>query len=262
MTTEDADGRPIPPGEEPAGPGETTALESRLQTAFRWIWRFNALAIAGVAVIAGLLGLIALAAVGYDFLRIRHVEAVARVDPTGTRAPRLELNNFTEIGRTDLFWAARSLVQHEERYASGGKSAWSVRNYVFYDPATGATHELLADDTALVLSATHHYLPGDEAREQPVAILVRLVRRDTNGDGYLSESDVAELAIASPDGRRIVELAIPHDDLKGTATRADGTILAFIEAPDGTHEALHLDGRQLAIAERHRIEEAAAKVGH
>lgn len=224
----------------------------RTSAFFRWVWRFNALAIAGVAVIGGLLGLAALYFVIADLTAERRVGGLVNIDPAYEESTVEQIRGFAPLGREGLLWAAieRSTVSP---LRTSSKRAAGVADYIIYDPTQGASRRLLGVDDALILEARLLYALDDEAKRRPaLALLARYVDHDSNDDQRLNHLDVEKLALARADGTRLVTFAEADESLGVNAISMTEAV-AMIRTGE-TVEALHVDLRSLSVTRRAPIE--------
>ena len=213
---------------------------------WRWLWRFNAVAIAGVAVIGGVLGLAGLYALAMELTGERHVGDLVNIEESAAASTSEQLGAFSRLGRTGLLWAPlrRETVSPLRAYS---KHATAIADYVIYNPATGATRRLLDRDDALILDARLLHRPDDaEGRERAAAMLVRYVDADSNGDDRLNDQDLQRLAFAKPSGVDLTPLA-EIERLLGVFALSERRAAAMIELEDGVY-ALHVDLATLSVS--------------
>lgn len=131
---------------------------------FRWIWRLNALALALVLMAAGI-GL----ALPFLSWQIRPVveRAVDATKPAQQQAPKYRLAfDYVRQGRSQIVLTLGHVVEPERGFGSGSfsKDGYDSRvaNYLFVDPATGATRWLFPTHGQMIASTD--YLTDQTAR--------------------------------------------------------------------------------------------------
>ena len=172
---------------------------------FKWVWRFNALAIAAAVTV-----LLAIAALEFtrDLRRGVRATATVNVDPADESVEEtLEIGDLTYVEKTGLvhFSLLRRQSYDVSGYASGGKSTYNnVINKGFLDPDNGAVRWLLESSDGLIVWERRITRGRDESEHLANAYL--LVTEDSSGDRRLSASDNGALMISDPDGTRLVSL--------------------------------------------------------
>lgn len=226
---------------------------------FRLVWRFNALALAAVAVVALLLG-------GYGLAEVlrhetRQIQAI-NITPAPEHArEELEIGAFTPLAPGPVLWAP---VTARVDYALGrhSKQATSVRNYLFYDTEQRTSWRLLPDNRRLVLSVqplrTRQAADWSAAEPTPAhALAVSLGDRDTNGDGLLTRNDDIAFGMARPDGTDFKRLEIGPGQLATAHLASETEAVLIVARPDGA-EAVHVALPDARIVARHRIDAGLA----
>lgn len=234
---------------------------------FHVLWRFNAIVIAAVALMALAYGALAGFYIVRDVMRTRNVASIA-IAPVNTQPfsgtnerptsrPALEIRQFTKVEGHDVLRAAMtSREPMSDRYYS--KEATNTRDVLFYDMAKGTYHRLLGRDDRLIVQMQDLTRPIDEAaaserasstflRGRAAAFLALLVDTDSNGDGRLSARDLKSVVLAGPDGRRLTTIARDVDELNGHTLGADGVITLMITDKSGTTLAIRIAGEGFAI---------------
>ena len=226
---------------------------------FRWLWRFNAVAIASVALMALAYGALAGVFIARDVLKIRNVAGVAPArSPEQTQAGKTDVSGnestlvpsgFSRIPGHDTLWSAlRSRDRMTTSYYS--KEATNTRDYVFYDMAAGTYHRLLDRDDALITSTAFLAPPlaGTDAQgaasawsnPATAALLITIIDKDSNGDGRLSDSDDKTIAIATPGGSGLKTLLTGVDEFLGHTVSRDGTATLMLRDHAGRTRALRV----------------------
>lgn len=226
----------------------------RAQPFFRNLWRFNALIIAAVALMALAYGVLIGLFLVRDFVRPRHVASIA---PAGTtehhekaasqrEAPNLSVQNFHPINGHDVMWAP--LYSRDTLSATYySKEATNTRDYLFYEMATGQFRRLIDRDYALASSITFltkstnpsklNAIPGLSS-QTTLALLVTYIDKDTNGDGRISTQDRKTVAMAGPTGLGLRIIASDVTEFLGSNIDADGNAVVILSKSPGTVRAL------------------------
>ena len=216
---------------------------------FRWIWRFNALALAGVLIIGGLVALFALATIVLDLTRDRSVSNLVDPRPEARRSAEEQVGALTPLGDSGLLWA-RATRRSRGALAYASKNISATIDYVVYDPATGESRFLLGRRPSLIVDAQLLRAPRRadaeaEARSPaPVlALAVTFVDKDGDGDGRLSLEDPITLALADPTGEALTVVATGEEVL-GVHTMSETLAIATLrqKTESGVRTAVvHLD---------------------
>ncbi|MEZ5853381.1 MAG: hypothetical protein R3D67_01030 [Hyphomicrobiaceae bacterium] len=223
---------------------------------FRLVWRMNALAIAGLCVLGLLLGTYALFQVTRHETRPILASGIAPTNPQPSE--RLTIGAFSWLEPARLLWAP---VEDGANYRLGlhSKTASSIRNYVIYDVAQATARYLLSDHSALITDARLLRQRNETPASPPPpakAILVSLVKSDTNGDGYLTRTDDATLLMAAADGSDVRALAFEPGRLLDARLLGDTEALIMMARPAGV-EAIHIALADRKILKRKLISAAA-----
>lgn len=182
---------------------------------FKTLWRFNALIIA----VAGVMGVIVLLFVLYmlyqDATRTRHHNEIVNIDPKAEIEERFRMGDIDKINGSDSVIIPLYSDQNFSLEYSG-KSTVSTRNLLFTHLNNETSHWLFPNNKFLL--AEHRLLneSGSWNKEQPVrAILISLVKQDTNEDQRLTESDRLTLALTTPEGKQYTEVLDGIDTILG-----------------------------------------------
>lgn len=247
------------------------------------LWKFNAYVIAAAGIIGVVIGLFALYHITKDIFRQRHdgsIAAAPKPPPTGGEtaalpSPKLTISGFQLVRGTPVLYAA--VTSREDRRVSYySKTASAVRNYIFYDAATGSQRRLLPDDRGLIdyMREVRDFADGSNRKPTPLpamgqttatqtapsAFLFTIIDKDTSGDGLLSRFDKRSLALARPDGAGLTRLAIPFDTLLGHQAITSDELVVMIrnkgksDSDAASVTALHISLKDFKLLRQVEIE--------
>lgn len=138
--------------------------------------------------------------------RERSPALVAETVP-GTKAPvRLNLGSPEQIIGVDATMIELRSEGSYSKIASGG-SPGETRNLLFLTGADKKASWLFKNHQNLVLDVEQIQKVKSSSTHPALAVYVRYVPADTNGDGELSEQDNAVLALVKPDGTGFLPIA-------------------------------------------------------
>ena len=246
---------------------------------FHRLWRFNAVVIAAVAVMGLAYGALAGFYIARDVFGTRNVSSIAPVAPVTQdhgrqgegQQPALETLGFSRLPDAQFMWAAMTSVDRmSQSYYS--KEATNTRDYVFYDMQTGAFRRLLGRDDRLIAQMTFLAPPAAETTmaiahkavavdDKPVAILVSIVERDSDGDGRLSGKDLKSVAMSGPSGLGLTTIASGVQALIGQTVAADGSAIVMIKDKDGLTRGLKISVPDFAVLRDDAFQHGAGAPG-
>ena len=216
---------------------------------FKWVWRFNALAFAGLLVFVGVVAIWEL------FPKSRNVANVVNVDPGDeTLVETLKIGSVTPINGLIRYSVGRE-QSFDAGYSSGKTTRNNTSNYGYLDPASGDVRWLLDGFDALILETLSLREASDvtvSGRFEPdpkgdiLASLFYIVDQDTTGDNRLSRSDVGRIAVSLPDGTDLRDILTDVHTFKGVQ-RLDDTrhMVRFKDAEGEKAAILNLSTRRL-----------------
>ena len=167
---------------------------------FKYVWRFNALAIAGAATTCILLGLSAGLSIFNAEPRPHRATHIVNVDQEDKASEEFSLCNPNAI-------AGISYVQvplyRGRRYGvgsiySGGSQ--QVVNLLFLNISTNESRWLFNGVGQLVLDSHTLFNKLKDANDPSRAVVHVVVEKDTDGDKRLTEKDAISLATSATDG--------------------------------------------------------------
>jgi hypothetical protein len=167
---------------------------------FQFVWRVNALAIAAVAVVAGMLGLYGLGSiVGYE-TRDREVTDLVTVDPEVPRQEEARLGQPFPIGGTQVVRIPLYLAQKTDATYYIKSSGDNIVNELYVDSNTGKSTWLFKGTKRLIFNQTSVLRQLKSEQPNVTSLVYALVDNDSNKDGRLSPKDLAAIGYSSPDG--------------------------------------------------------------
>ena len=222
---------------------------------FRYVWRFNALAIALVAIGAILLGSYVAISIFMDKTRVRRDVDAIRVGENVEVSEQFFLESSEVI-------AGASFVQvplrrgQGYRYPGGSsyyypKGTDQIVNHLFLNIATNESRWLFASANQLILQSQPVFSkfkdtpefsrfrdPPDEPRKA-VGFLYVVVDKDSNGDGRLSERDSVSLATSAVDGTGYRKLVDGIEQVYSARQVADDRVLVLYQKNQQTISELY-----------------------
>lgn len=182
---------------------------------FRFVWRFNAIAIMLTALVVIIVGSVLGLVMYRDSTRQRSVTNVVNIERTSNVAEILRLGQSTPIEGTSYLMAPLTSDQtYSQSYYD--KSAYSQRNVLFIDTRGTGSHWLFSTNEYLIINDSLIAEGMEQQRPKPVrAILYLVVKADTNHDRRLTDSDTKTISLSSPDGSKYKEIIPDVDVLVG-----------------------------------------------
>jgi hypothetical protein len=232
---------------------------------FKYVWRYNALAIAGVA---SLLGLLALSMV-YDLVRSmtrdREVSNVVAVEES-PEAPSavhevFRLGSPASIAGTAFMQAPLFREQYQDRSYYSKGSTGNIANYMFLNTIANQSSWLMKDAGQLFLSnwTLTERIPSHSAGAgNAVAMVYQLVDKDTNADGVLTETDAATIATSGTDGTGFRKITEGLTTVHSVEQIANDRLLIFYERGADTISEIYSVPGLVKISE-HKIQKIAAR---
>ncbi len=182
---------------------------------FSLVWRANALVILAAGLAGLALVMILLVQLGRDFLEPRRVQGVVNLADEEVEAETFHFGRFESISGSE-FLSAPLYTQQGYPLGSISKSSQSSRNYLFYNPASGAAHWLLPDNEGLVEWRSEFPPSRYKGEREPVkGVLWQVIASDTNGDRKLTQNDLSVVFISGPSGRPLRELISGVQEVHG-----------------------------------------------
>lgn len=146
---------------------------------FALVWRANALVILAARLAGLALVTLLLVQLGREFLEPRRLQGVVNLADEEIESETFHFGGFESIPGSH-FLSAPLYTQQGYPLGSISKSSQSSRNYLFYDPATGAAHWLLPDNEGLVEWRYEFPSSRYERDREPVrGVLWQVIASDT-----------------------------------------------------------------------------------
>jgi hypothetical protein len=212
---------------------------------FDYVWQFNALAIAGAAVLCILLGVYTTARIFKQETRPRRVTNVVNVGEKDKISEEFTLGSPTIIAGTQ--YVRVPLYRGQSYSASGGSfysksSEQNVVNYLFLNTSSNESRWLFESARQLlissqVLSNKLKTLPDEQ--NAAVGIIYSVVERDSNGDNRLTDKDAVSLAASAVDGTDYRKLVEGIERLYSIQQIADDKVLVLYQKNQQTISELY-----------------------
>jgi hypothetical protein len=222
---------------------------------FRFVWRFNAVALCLAILAAGIATFLNFA---HDFLAPR----IARpaVEPTvssetDVRSGSVELGTFTLLKGTPFMYAYLS------RRAEGARSSASSRetssppnNIVLYDTRDGSARNLLTNDRQSVLDAKPLPTSYDDGRPRDVeALMLEVAHGETDIQPPTFQNSHIDIILFSSDGMRRLDVVRNVRSAYRVDGPGDGRVFVFASESDGLLRAYEVDFRAFAITPKGEV---------
>jgi hypothetical protein len=199
---------------------------------FAYVWRFNALAIAGAAVVCILLGISAAATIFKNQTRPRRVTNVVNVGENEKVSEEFSLGSPTTIAGTPYVRVPLYRGQSYSASYYSKSSEQNVVNYLFLNISTNESRWLFESAGQLIVGSQVLFsklktLP-DESRTG-IGVVHTVVEKDTNRDDRLTEKDAVSLAASDVDGGNYRKLIEGIERLYSVEQIADDKVLVLYQ---------------------------------
>jgi hypothetical protein len=199
---------------------------------FKYVWRFNALVIAGAAVVVVILGVYAALQIFKTETGSRRVTNVVNVGDKDAVSEEFSLGRAAPIEGTS--YVKIPLYRGQSYNASYylKNSTQNTVNYLFVNTSSGESRWLLEGAGQLIIDSEVMF---SKARSSPderrlgIGIVYTLVEKDTNGDNRLTDRDAVSLAVSEIDGSQYRKLIEGADRLYSVAQVADDKVLVLYQ---------------------------------
>lgn len=178
---------------------------------FKWVWRFNAIAIAGAAMIVAVAATFVVHEFYRNMMRERSFETrdalASQALPAAANSPdtvSIRLGRASPLEGTTLTVIEALREQSQKGSYHTKEDTGNVVNYFFTDSNNGKANWLLPDGKVLIADVTWIVKgspsPAITSHAPVTAAVYVLVRADTNSDGIVGGGDRKTLAVSSADG--------------------------------------------------------------
>jgi hypothetical protein len=209
---------------------------------FKYIWRFNALVIAGAAVVCMMVGVYFIAQIFKEETRERHVTNVVNV---GENA---EVNEDFVFGYPDTMVGTDYVKiplyrdqPYDMQYYSKS-SEWNEVNYLFLNASNNESKWLLDGTNQLFISDISL---SDKLEDRPtetnktVGFVYELVEDDSDDDGRLTNRDAITISTSNTNGTQYKKLIEGIDRLYSVRQIADDKLLVLYQKNKETVSELY-----------------------
>lgn len=203
---------------------------------FKWVWRFNALAIAGAAVVCFLLGSFLAVKFFMNETRTRHVTNLINVEGASKVKDEFVLGYPSMIRGTDYM---RVPLYQEQSYSAAYYSKNSTANnvnYLFLNSRSGYSKWLMPTNAQLFLYPKYltekhkgHKQGPATLEEKTIGIVYVMAEKDTNGDKRLSDKDAITISYSLPDGSGFKKLIESIERVNAVEQTAENNLVILYE---------------------------------
>lgn len=217
-------------------------MEQNENRFFKYLWRFNALVIAGAAVLCILIGSFAAIMIFKEETGVRHVTNVVNIGGRPQVKEEFILGYPDVMTGTDYIKIPLYRDQHYEMSSYSKKSGGNEVNYLFVSASSNEGRWLLETTDQLFISETIlserlKNLPAEEAKV--LGVVYSLVEKDSDGDGRLTNRDLITVSASDAGGRSYRELIEGIERLYAIRQIADDKFLVLYQANKETISGLY-----------------------
>lgn len=191
-------------------------MKLRSHTFFKYVWRFNALAIAAACCFAIVLCIILLAMFVIKQTNDRRVMQTVNVDPEVKVQETFKLDGNITSQNTEYLQVPLIRTQEYDKIYYSKTSDYNAVNYLYINNNNAEQHWLFPTNEQLIIS-TRSVLenPVSESNKKPKVVgeLYTVVERDTNGNKTLSRKDEYTIGYANVGGKDYRKLIERVEDL-------------------------------------------------
>ncbi|MDH3475804.1 MAG: hypothetical protein OEM59_19165 [Rhodospirillales bacterium] len=196
---------------------------------FRYLWNFNAVAIAVASLLAIFLLLLGLYFSLEDYGRGEPGVVVTQSDGEAAPAEAFRLGSLETIRGSEAVVIPLYSEHGSGSFSSSG-SRVSTRNLLFVDMTAETSFWLFPSNDTLIWHYDQLEEPERAYNEADVvAIYYRIIKDDTNGDGVLDEEDRVTIALSAPDGRSYTEVLSEADNVLGYELTSKDELLVLYQ---------------------------------
>jgi len=214
---------------------------------YKWVWRFNALAIALVSLLAlGLIGTQVVSSLSRAFFPTQTTNTLT-LSPTATAETATRdrpQDNTTKryfsapISATDGVYALPLYI--EQSYENRGiskSSGGNLVNFRIVESEPQSNRWLFDQGDRLIQNTTRLALRQSGSKDIQLGHLLAIVEADTNGDERLSARDLQTLYVTDPLWGTPVKIAQDVLSVLSTTPLSPTTLDLIYNSPRGTHIA-------------------------
>jgi hypothetical protein len=209
---------------------------------FKYVWRFNALAIAGATIVCILLGFYAAVTIFKEETRSRRVTNVVNVSEKDKVSEEFALGGPTIIAGTPY---VRVPLYREQSYSASyysKRTEQNVVNYLFLNISTNDSRWLFERAGQLIIDSQVLFSKLRNSPDEPhtgVGVVHIVVERDSNGDNRLTDKDAVSLAASTVDGANYRKLIEGIERLYSVQQIADDKVLVLYQKNQQTVSELY-----------------------
>jgi hypothetical protein len=206
------------------------AVEQSESSFFKYVWRFNALAIAGAAIVVVVFGVYATGAIFKQETRLRRVTNVVNVGDKVSE--EFILGSPAIIAGTTY---VRIPLYRGQSYSASyysKSSEQNVVNYLFLNTSTNESRWLFEGAGQLIIGSQQLFgklRSSPDESQTGVGFIHTVVEKDSNGDARLSERDAVSVAVSDVDGARYRKLIEGIERLYAVQQVADDKVLVLYQ---------------------------------
>lgn len=228
-------------------------MEQNENRFFKYIWRFNALAIAGAAVLCILLGSYLAIELFKNETRERRITNVVNVGDQAKLKEEFALGYpdilpGTEYVRIPLYLDQSYDMSHYSKSSSGNEV-----NFLFLKTSNNESRWLLEKTNQLFISDLILYDKFEAAptgAAKASGIIYAMVERDTDGDGRLTDKDIITVSKSDVDGRNSENLIEGVERLYSVKQIADDKFMVLYQKNRETISELYSTPSMTQISQR------------
>jgi hypothetical protein len=188
--------------------------EEQMNKFDRIIWRINGVLILCISVAAGVF-LFSLLLDQFEYrFRNSNGGTVINVNEATQKEEILYLGSFSKITGRDLYISPLNAALKNESYEFKGSGS-SVRNYLYYNYTDSTSRWLLESNNWLIEAKHSIYRNNNDKEKIVIGFLYEIVKKDTDGNGSLNQSDNESVYYSKYDGTDLVVVLEDTTDILG-----------------------------------------------
>ena len=194
---------------------------------FRFLWRINALAITGVALIAAVLGAYALYSILRAETRDRNVSDLLVVNPEQPVQEEVILGRPRALAGTKMVRVPLYREQKIDVSYYSKESGSNTVNELVIDSVTGKSEWLFKDTARLIVNITETRQEINSDAPKTEAIVYSMIERDSNSDGKLTATDKISIGYSNAEAANYVPLLDNIEKLYAVQQVADDRLMVI-----------------------------------